>query len=103
MPRPFFSAKNVARRVLLLAAGALICLYALTVLFYAHSVPEVGFRTAFNPDVRGFDGQFDPPEWTPRAGDRLVKLGSERIATWTQFLQLVRSLPSSAVRVQSLD
>jgi transcriptional regulator with GAF, ATPase, and Fis domain len=106
LPMPFsFNPGNPhGRRAALITAGALVCLYSILVLLYAHSVREVGFRTAFDPVVRGFEGEFlalpSGQPLVPQPGDRLVKLGDREIDTWAQFIQVVRDLPSSAAKVQ---
>src|SRR5262249_3410663 len=94
-------------KILLLTAGGFICIYSVLVLVYAHSVQEVGFRTAFDPVVRGFEGEFKTigaASEYPEPGDRLTKLGAAPIATWSQFLQAVLALPGDPQEVvESLD
>jgi transcriptional regulator with GAF, ATPase, and Fis domain len=87
----------VDKRNALLGAGAVVCIYSILVLFYALAIPEVGFRTAFDNTVRGFDGEFIPADhdhvFVPRPGDRLVSFSGRAIQTWPQFLRAVRELP----------
>src|SRR6516164_9003329 len=94
--RRMFGAPILMRRLSLLAAGALVCIYAVAVLVYAHSTRETGFRTAFDIVVRGFDGEFQSVETslTPEPGDRIVRLGNSKVETWSHFLRAVRSLPA---------
>src|SRR5262249_29684526 len=86
------------RRVTLLTAGALVCIYAVAVLVYAHSTRETGFRTAFDTVVRGFDGEFQSIETglRPEPGDRIVRLGNSKVETWSHFLRSVRGLPAES-------
>ena len=85
-----------SRRTVLAAAGACACIYSIATLFYVHTVPDLGIRSAFNPTVRRFDGicldtsgntSLDPEE-----GDIVVRIGSRHVKTWPQLLQATRSL-----------
>src|SRR6266478_5330958 len=85
-----------SRRIFLAFAGACACIYSIATLFYVHTVPDLGIRSAFNPTVRRFDGicldasgntSLDPEE-----GDSIVRVGSRSVKTWPQLLQATRSL-----------
>ena len=71
--------------------------YDYWVLVYAHSIRETGFRTAFDTVVRGFDGEFQSEAGLrPQPGDRIVRLGADKVETWSHFLRAVRTLPSQS-------
>jgi transcriptional regulator with GAF, ATPase, and Fis domain len=77
---------------LLIVAGALVCFYALIVLWVVHSAPDIGLRTAFDSQVRGFAGQCLPIEAAPEPGDRVLSVGAKQIETWAQLLRSVQGL-----------
>jgi len=80
------------RKSLLVLAGVSVCLYALTVLWFVHSDPDIGLRTAFDSQVRGFWGVCTPSELAPKPGDRIVNLAGQSVETWPQLLRAVHSL-----------
>jgi transcriptional regulator with GAF, ATPase, and Fis domain len=77
------------RRAVILLASFLACLYAIAVLAYVLTLPEIGVRTAFTPVVNHFDEEFLYPEDQPRLreGDSIVGLGNQPVETWSQFLR----------------
>jgi transcriptional regulator with GAF, ATPase, and Fis domain len=77
-----------SRRGLLGLAGALALIYALAVLWYVRSTPDLGFKSAFSPVVKGKprDVMAGPEGTLPRAGDRIVQVGDLSITTWPELL-----------------
>src|SRR5262245_60291237 len=80
------------RRLLIVLAGFLVCGYALSVLFYVLSVPDIGLRCVFTPTItRVFPGYCYPePEHQtiPERGDTIVQVGDQRVEdNWLQYLR----------------
>src|SRR5437660_9467184 len=86
----------ISRRGLLVLAAVLSCLYAVQVLWYVQSIPDLGLRSAFSPTLRhvhpGFTRTEEPP-WhlpgqppvrvaEPRAGDVIRRVGGHDVHTW---------------------
>jgi transcriptional regulator with GAF, ATPase, and Fis domain len=88
------------RRIPLIALGILVCLYALSVLWYVLSLPDLGLHAAFLPMVNRFEGVCLPGEpggvSELQAGDRIVSVGDRSIETWPQLLQ-------AQVRLKSVE
>jgi transcriptional regulator with GAF, ATPase, and Fis domain len=76
------------RRLLIVLAAFLLCSYAIGVIGYVRSTPELGIRTAFTPVVNRFYPEFlYPPEQEPlEIGDRIIRLASHPVGNWSQFL-----------------
>jgi transcriptional regulator with GAF, ATPase, and Fis domain len=66
----------------------LVILYALAVLWYVQSVPDLGLKSAFSPVVKQVSREVvvDLPGEQPRQGDRVVRVGDRTIATWPDLL-----------------
>ena len=66
------------RRLFITLAGAVVCSYACWVLWYVHSTPDIGLRTAFNPEIRSVEAnavlQQEGRSEVPEIGDRIVHL-----------------------------
>jgi transcriptional regulator with GAF, ATPase, and Fis domain len=77
-----------SRRALLGLAGAVALTYALAVLWYVRSTPDLGIKSAFSPIVKGQprDVVAGPEGILPRAGDRIVQVADWPIATWPDLL-----------------
>jgi transcriptional regulator with GAF, ATPase, and Fis domain len=84
------------RKFLIALTGVLICAYALWVLWYVHSTPDIGLRTAFDPKIRRIEVnavfQDDDRYHTPEVGDRIISLNGHPIRTWPNLLQALRDL-----------
>jgi DNA-binding NtrC family response regulator len=99
----------VARsRGLILLASALVCVYAVSVLWYALGIPEIGLRCAFGLDVqRALPGFFDLPKGKSLhdlEGMRIVRLDGRPVESWPQLLRSLRDLPDDQpVRVDLED
>src|SRR5947209_3101064 len=74
------------RRVLIVAATALVLAYAAGVLGYSLATPEIGVRTAFSPVVNYFEDDFRFAGEALRPGDRVVRVGNHAVANWSHFL-----------------
>src|SRR5690349_9853559 len=94
MPRAFSFLKfaslprQFSRRGLLIFAGTVVCIYALVVLFYVQSVPDLGLKSIFGTEIKSAPVTFRPDAsgLTPRAGDTVVEVGDEAIRTWPDLL-----------------
>src|SRR5260370_11751814 len=94
------------RKQLLIIAGALSFIYAIIVLWYVHSMPDIGLRSAFDNSVKRFDGELlqmptGGSNFSPQEEDRILKLGGLPVLTWSNLLQaldafLVCTLASAA-------
>jgi transcriptional regulator with GAF, ATPase, and Fis domain len=83
------------RRGLLILAGLFIFLYALVVLLYVQSAPDLGLRTAFSVYLKAAprkDRYTPVGNMTPRAGDRVVRVGNLEIDTWPNILTAPQQL-----------
>src|SRR5437762_6378297 len=96
------------RKLLLILAGIGAGLYALTVLAYVQSNPDIGLRCAFHPTVllahpeyaRTDNGRFRPPQ----PGDRIVQVGDRPVESWPELLKaLVVLRKAESVAVNSLE
>src|SRR5690348_10025589 len=79
---------GAGRRAFLVSASLLVCAYALSVLFYVLSAPELGVRCAFSTDVNHFYPEFlyaeGPVEL--REGDRILQVADQPTEGWSQLL-----------------
>src|SRR5205807_2537409 len=79
------------RKLLLILAGILVCLYAVSVLWYVQWNPDIGLRCAFHPTIqhahheyaRTDNGRFRPPE----SGDTIVQVGDRPVESWPELLK----------------
>jgi transcriptional regulator with GAF, ATPase, and Fis domain len=95
------------RKILMTLVGVLVGFYALWVLWYVHSTPDIGLRTAFYPEIRRVEAnavlQDKGRSETPSAGDRIVSVDGRPTGTWPHLLQALRDLSDeSAVPVPAL-
>jgi transcriptional regulator with GAF, ATPase, and Fis domain len=77
------------RRGLLILAGIGAFLYAVIVLLYVQSIPDIGLRSAFSPKIRGLPRAVDgvlPGNRVLQEGDEVVKVGDIAIETWADLL-----------------
>src|SRR5262245_16235568 len=94
--------QNWWRQALLVLAGGLVCTYALAVLWYVHSIPDIGLRCAFSPVINNVDPNFlrteghEPP--TDLREHTIVALGGGPVETWPQFLRMLRALRDQPVQ-----
>src|SRR4051794_8765458 len=79
----------VRRRTAIVIAAVFVGSYALGVLNYVLMTPEIGLRCAFTPVVNHFDRDFLYPRGQEplRDGDRIVQMGNQRIANWSQLMR----------------
>ncbi len=85
----------LTRRGLLILAGALVCGYAITILIYVQTVPDLGIRAAFTPEIKHVHPGYQfPDDERSRAqtGDRVVGLGNQPVETWLDMLRSVGRL-----------
>jgi transcriptional regulator with GAF, ATPase, and Fis domain len=95
------------RKTSIALAGILVCLYALWVLWYVHSTPDIGLRTAFDPEIRRIEANAvlqDPGQSeVPQVGDKIVRVNGRPVTTWPHLLQALRDLRTqTAVTVDAL-
>src|SRR5205085_2923574 len=89
------------RKLLVIAAGASICVYSASVLWYVQSVPDIGLRCTFSPEIKHLDDRYldpGPQSPSPQQDDVLVQVGDRPIEgagpqVWSQIL-LLRALIS---------
>jgi transcriptional regulator with GAF, ATPase, and Fis domain len=78
-------------------AGSLACVYAVAILWYVQTLPDLGIRSAFTPTVKYFYPQYlafnEDETRSPRTDDRIVRVGNEAIPRWPALLR-------SPVRIQ---
>src|SRR5262245_14844848 len=114
------------RRGLLILAGFLAFSYAVVVLFYVQSIPDLGLHSAFSPVVLGKSTPYMgvPPQekdtvtevgdiaiknWADllnapfRLRDRFQELGQPINLPWAQSVQLGDGEPATAVRITYKD
>src|SRR5690349_4753730 len=80
------------RRLLLCLLGLACLIYAVTVLAFVYSVPDLGLRSAFDTTIKKFDGTCRSDDRL-KAQDRIIQLGDVRTDTWAHLLQ-AQNLPS---------
>ncbi|HMP61156.1 MAG TPA: hypothetical protein PKD86_17570, partial [Gemmatales bacterium] len=77
-----------------------ICLYAVTVLAYAHQASDIGITCAFGTQVRAVQLDSVPwelaPQGRPRVGDTVVRVGGYGVDSWSSFLRAVYRVGESA-------
>jgi transcriptional regulator with GAF, ATPase, and Fis domain len=94
------------RRFLIVLAAFLLCGYAIGVIGYVRSTPELGIRTAFTPVVNRFYPEFlYPSDQEPlEIGDKIIGVADRQIDNWSQFLtkqlELREAEPRPATRAE---
>jgi transcriptional regulator with GAF, ATPase, and Fis domain len=77
-------------RGLLLLAGVLVCAYAVGIVIYAQTLPDIGIRSAFTPVAKYIYPQYQRHPEDGRHGlrsnDRIVAVGPQNVATWGDLL-----------------
>ncbi|HKI35587.1 MAG TPA: sigma 54-interacting transcriptional regulator [Gemmataceae bacterium] len=73
--------RSVRRRILIVAAGALICLYSLAVLWHVVESPDIGLYCPFGMTMLRVSDGFAPEEEQsgPREGDVILKLCDQEV------------------------
>ncbi len=86
--RLFAEGKRLVHVVIVLSA-VLVCLYAIGVVAYVMSLPDIGVRSAFSPNVSHFFDDFlYPEEQDPlRPDDRILAIGGKKVEDWPQLLR----------------
>ncbi|HEX5271357.1 MAG TPA: sigma 54-interacting transcriptional regulator [Gemmataceae bacterium] len=81
------------RRVLIVVAGALICLYSVGVLWHVLNAPDIGLYCPLGMEIRRVADDFAPAgeRGGPREGDTIVALCGQRV-DWQHFLRGLGSL-----------
>ncbi len=80
----FLQATLLTRRGLLILAGIFVFVYAVIVLFYVQSIPDIGVRSAFSPAIKGQTHPVDGD--VPQEGDVAIMVGDIAIKTWADLL-----------------
>jgi transcriptional regulator with GAF, ATPase, and Fis domain len=85
-----------SRRILLILPGLFICIYALAVLFYVQSIPDLGVRTVFGTTLKEpiYFAPFNSTKH-PLVGDEVVKIGDIPVQTWSDILNAPFNLRKS--------
>src|SRR6266542_3809128 len=78
----------------IVGSGVLVCAYALGVICCVLSVPDIGVRCTFTPEVDHFFPEFlYPEEQEPLQTDDVIdKLGGHPVENWPQFLRGLAAL-----------
>src|SRR5436305_7328997 len=78
----------------IVGSGVLVCAYALGVICYVLSVPDIGVRCTFTSEVDHFFPEFLYPTGQERlqTDDVIVKLGGHPVENWPQFLRGLAAL-----------
>src|SRR5438132_6718184 len=79
----FYSA-IMTRRGLLILAGTAAFLYAVIVLLYVQSIPDIGLRSAFSPAIMGEARVLEEP--VPHERDVVTEVGDIAIKNWADLL-----------------
>jgi transcriptional regulator with GAF, ATPase, and Fis domain len=82
-------------RSLLTLAGVVVCFYALSVLWYVQTVPDLGIRSAFSPVVKAVYPDYvkaDGQGSVLQAGDTITRVGDQPIHTWSDLLAVPLAL-----------
>ncbi len=97
---PSKNGRLIFRRLFLALTGALILVYAVSLLAYVFFIPDIGVHCAFTPEIKRIDPQYfiaEEGEPQPRVGDELIQVGHHAVTQhgeyklWVQVL-LLRSL-----------
>jgi len=72
------------RRGLLILAGVFIFTYAVAVLIYVQSIPDIGLKSIFSPVVKGTPRFFSGTQ--PREGDIVLRVGNWPVNSWADLL-----------------
>src|SRR5262245_31792910 len=86
LPRLSWLRGFLSRRVLLILTGSLVCAYAIAVLFYVQSVPDLGLKSVFSTEIRSAPVPGAYRGKKPEAGDKVVKIADEEIDSWPALL-----------------
>src|SRR5262245_7733820 len=71
-------------RGLLTLAGIVACIYAIAVLIYVQSIPDLGLHSAFSPAIKGQPHSVSGPQ--PIEGDVVTQVGDIAVHTWADLL-----------------
>jgi transcriptional regulator with GAF, ATPase, and Fis domain len=93
------------KRSWLMLVGLGVCCYALTVVIYVESAPDLGLRSAFSPHLKAAPSArmykpANPGGAMPTGGDSVVRLGDLDINTWPDLLAAPRTLRDRLAAVQ---
>jgi transcriptional regulator with GAF, ATPase, and Fis domain len=95
----------VRRRLLIIVAAVLVCAYALAVLGYVLSIPDMGLRCAFSPTVSHVypdyavlpESQSNLDLNSYLKGRRIEKIGDYEVNTWPRLLRGLTHAPDQVV------
>jgi transcriptional regulator with GAF, ATPase, and Fis domain len=76
-------------RGLLILAGVSVCVYAVGVLWYAQSLPDLGIRSAFSADVRHVRSSsvhHNEGRLSPEPDDVVEEVAGRKVNNWTDLL-----------------
>lgn len=96
---------TVQRRAGIVLAAVLVCGYAIGVMAYAQSVPDIGIRCAFTPVVNRFNPEFRyPPDQDPlQPYDRVIKLGDQSIQNWPEIQRYLLRAKSRVSEIPKVE
>jgi transcriptional regulator with GAF, ATPase, and Fis domain len=76
---------------LLVLSGVLICIYAVAILWYVQTLPDLGIRSAFTPSAKYYYRdylRFSEDDFRPEPDDQIVAVGNEHIDSWPALLRV---------------
>src|SRR5262245_21887864 len=88
-------------RACIVLAAVLICAYAAGVVAHVVTLPDIGVRSAFSPEVNHFHEEFlfppnqpdtDGSSKTLKPDDRIIAVGSRKIKDWPELLRCLVDL-----------
>src|SRR5262245_23869615 len=87
---------RIGHRAMVLVTGCFVLAYAVAVLLYSWSVPEVGIDTDFHVAVSGLDPEFirnlTRADAHGLTGWTVAQVGDETIDSWPQWIRVIRGL-----------
>lgn len=78
----------ISRRNLFVVAGVIVCAYSIWTLLYVQTIPDLGFKSAFDTTIKGeprlivVEGQ---P--VPQQGDIVHQIGDREVGSWPDLLR----------------
>jgi transcriptional regulator with GAF, ATPase, and Fis domain len=89
-------------KLFLSVAAIFICIYAITVVTYAWSVPDIGLRCIFSTDIVRVDGEPLEPEGAAPANAQyqIVAINDREVNTWPDLTRALTDLSPTTPTVQ---
>ena len=87
------------KRGLLILAGIFVCIYAIVVLIYVQTIPDIGLQTVFSTKLKiSLHNEFNDNQTVhPMRGDEIVRIGDNAVNNWADVLQAPFTLRDNLV------